>query len=161
MNDVTAASDARTAEAQLQSYVGNLDPEHQELWRSVRAALRSRLPAANELAYDYGRSLVLSYSPTDKGIDGIVATRADAVGVALYFNQGPLLPDPKRLLRGSGRQTRFIRLETAGQVAHPDIEALIAAAIEHATVPLPSSGIGSLMIKSDSTKRPVRRNPTA
>src|SRR3954454_22152091 len=149
-----------TPEAQLRSYIDRLDLKIQKLFRAVRAAVRKRFPNANELAYDYSHSLVISYSPTDRGIDSIVAIRASATGVSLYFSQGPQLPDPKRLLRGSGKQTRFIQVEAASQLAHPDVEALIAATIDQARIPLPSKGKGSLIIKSDGAKKPPRRKPS-
>lgn len=141
-----------TPEAQLRSFIDRLDPKDQKLLRSVRAVVRKRFPTANELAYDYSHSVVLAYSPTDRGIDGIVsiATRAD--GVRLYFNQGPQLPDPKKLLLGSGKQTRFVRVEAASQLAHPDLEALMVAAIDRAAVPLPSTGKGRLMIRGAAAK---------
>src|SRR3954454_15983628 len=135
-------SKKRTPEAQLRAYIDKLDPKDQKLFRSVRAALRKRFPTANELAYDYGHAIVISYSPTDHGIDGIVAISARATGVALYFNQGPKLPAPKKLLQGSGKQARFVRLDAASQLADPDVEAMIAAAIDLARVPLPSQGKG-------------------
>jgi hypothetical protein len=150
----------RTPEAQLRAYIDKLDPKNQKLVRSVRAAVRKRFPTANELAYDYGHSLVISYSPTDRGIDAVVAISARATGVSLYFNQGPQLPDPKRLLLGSGKQTRFIQVEAASQLAHPDVEALIAATIDQARVSLPSKGKGSLIIKSDGAKKRPRRKPS-
>jgi len=118
-----------TPEAQLRSFIDRFDPKDQKLIRSVRAAVRKRFPTANELAYDYNNSIVIGYSPTDRGIDGIVAISARATGVALYFNQGHQLPDPKKLLLGSGKQTRFVRVDAAGQLAHPDVEAMIAAAM--------------------------------
>ena len=67
------------------------------------------------------------------------------------------LPDPKKLLMGSGKQARFIRVETASQVKHPDVEALIAAAIDHATEPLASKGRGELVIKPGAAKQRPRR----
>ena len=137
---VTVKPDGKklTPEAQLRSFIDKFDPKDQKLIRSVRAALRKRFPTANELAYDYNHSIVISYSPTDHGIDGTVAISARATGVALYFNQGPKLPDPKKLLQGSGKQARFVWLDTAGRLADPDVEAMIAAAIDQARVPLPS-----------------------
>ncbi len=121
---VKSDSKKRTPEAQLRAYIDKLDPKNQKLFRSVRAAVRKRFPTANELAYDYGHALVIGYSQADRGIDSIVAIRASATGVSLYFSQGPQLPDPKRLLRGSGKQTRFIQVEAASQLAHlPDVEA--------------------------------------
>ena len=149
-----------TPEAQLRSFIGRFDPKDQKLIRSVRAAVRKRLPTANELAYDYNSSIVIGYSPTDHGIDGIVAISARATGVALYFNQGPQLPDPKKLLRGSGKQTRFVPVDAAGQLAHPDVEAMIAAAIDQARIPLPSAGKGRVIIRGAAAKQRPRRKPT-
>jgi hypothetical protein len=147
-------------EAQLRSYIDRLDPTNQKLIRAVRGAVRKRFPTANELAYDYGRFFVIGYSPTDRGIDAVVAIAARANGVFLYFSQGPRLPDPKRILLGSAKQTRFLQVEAASRLAHPDVEALIAATIEQARIPLPVKGKGSLIIKATAaTKRP-RRRPT-
>ena len=145
-------------EAQLRAYIDKLDPKIQKLFRSVRAAVRRRFPTANELAYDYGHALVIGYAPGDRGIDAIVAIRASATGVSLYFSQGPELPDPKRLLRGSGTQIRFIQVEAASDLAHPDVDALIAAAIDRTKVPLPPEGKGSLIIKSAAAKKRSRRS---
>ena len=160
---VKTDSKAGTPEAQLRSFNDMFDPNHQKFVRSVRAALRKRFPTANELAYDYSSFFVIAYSPTEQGIDAPVSIAARADGVDLYFNQGPQLPDPKKLLLGSGKQTRFVRLETARQLANPDVEAFIAAAIDHAKVPLPSKGKGSLIIKTNkrvAAKKRPRLKPT-
>src|SRR4249920_1332218 len=131
-------SETLTPEAQLQSFNDRFDPKHQKFVRSVRAALRKRFPTVNELAYDYSSFFVISYSPTDNGIDGVVSISARADRVDLYFNHGPQLPDPKKLLQGSAKQVRFVRVESVRQLAHPDVEAFIAASIDLARVPLPS-----------------------
>ena len=148
------AKEPPTPEAQLRSYIDRLDPKNQKLVRSVRAAVRERFPTANELAYDYKSFFVIGYSPTDRGIDAIVAIAARATGVSLYFSQAPQLPDPKRILLGSGKQARFVQVEAASRLAHPDLEALIAATIDQARIPLPSTGKGTLIIKSAAKKRP-------
>ena len=150
----------RTPEAELRSYIERLDPTIQKLARSVRAAIRKRLPAANELAYDYKTFVVIAYSPTERGIDGILSIAARPDGVRLYLTGGPQLPDPKRLLQGTGKQVRFLRVEAVSQLAHPDVKALIAAAIDRAKSPLPSKGKGSLVIRSDAAKQRPRRKPT-
>jgi hypothetical protein len=134
-----------------------LDPRHQALFRSVRAAVGERFPTANELAYDYGTFFVIAYSPTDKGIDAVVSIAARATGVDLYVNGGPQLPDPKHLLSGSGGQARYMRLDAVSQLADPDVEALLAAAIDRATVPLPPHGEGRLIIKTNRTLDPPKR----
>lgn len=149
-----------TPEAQLKALIAKRDPAHQKLIRAVRSAVRKRFPTANEIVYDYGNSLVISYSPSEHGIEGIVSTAARAGGVDLYFNQGHRLPDPKKLLMGSAKQVRFIHLETARRVAHPDVEALIVAAIKASAVRLPSTGSGSVIVRTDGTqKKAARRKP--
>jgi hypothetical protein len=148
-----------TPEAQVRSFINRFDPKDQKLFRSVRAAVRKRFPTANELAYDYNHSVVIAYSPSDRGIESIVSIALRADGVYLYFMYGPQLPDPKRLLLGSGKQTRFVRVEAASQLAHPDVEALIAAAIDRAKVPLPSKDRDRLIIRGAAAKQRARRSP--
>jgi hypothetical protein len=138
----------QTPEAQLRSFVGRLDAKEQKLFRAVRAVVRKRFPTANELAYEYPNSVVIGYSPTERGIDGIVSIAARADGVRLYLMNGPRLPDPKRLLQGSGKQARFVRVETASQLAHPDLDALISASVDQARMAFPAAGKGRLVIRS-------------
>ena len=154
---VRTDSKTLTPEAQLQSYINRFDAKDQKLIRSIRAAVRKRLPTANELAYDYTSHVVIGYSPTDRGIESIVAFDARAEGMRLYLMQGPQLPDPKKLLMGSGKQARYVSLETANTLAHPDVEALIAAAIGQSKVSLPSKGKGKLILLGRAAKQPPRR----
>jgi hypothetical protein len=144
-------------EVQLRSIIEKFAPKDQRLIHSLRSAMRKRLPTADELVYDYRTSVVIGYSPTHRGIDSIIAIAARADGVSLYFNQGKQLPDPKKLLMGSGKQARFIRVEAASQLKHPDVKALIAAAIDHAAVPLASKGRGELVVKPGAVKQRPRR----
>lgn len=140
--------------ARLREWIARLPLPQQRLARAVRAAVRRRFPTANELAYDYKTSVVLSYSPTRRGIDGIVAIAARPDGVFLYLSQGPKLPDPHRLLRGSGKATRFVALASARQLAHPHVKALLTTAAKLAPTPLPAKGKGELVDMSAArTKR--------
>ncbi len=153
---VSTDSEKRTPEAELRLLFARFDPKDQKLFRSVRAAVRKRLPTANELAYDYSNQVVIAYSPTDRPYDAVVSFAARTDGVRLYFMHGPQLPDPKKLLLGTGKQARFVPLEAAGQLAHPDVEALIVAAIDLASVPLPPKGPGKLILKAGAARRQPR-----
>lgn len=145
-----------TPDAQLESFVDRFDAKNQKLFRSVRAAVRKRFPTANELAYDYNHSVVIAYSPSDRGIEGVVSITLLAEGVRLYFMHGPQLPDPKKLLQGSAKQVRFIELKSANDLENADVKALIAGASDLATVSLPSTGKGTLIIKSEAAKKKPR-----
>jgi hypothetical protein len=142
-----------TPESQLLALIEKFDPKDQRLIRSVRSAVRKRFPTANELVYDYGHSLVIGYSPTETGGQSVVSTTASTDGVRLYFMHGPQLPDPKKLLMGSGKQARYIPLKAAKDLTHPDVEALITATIERVSVPLPSEGRGKLVIKATAASK--------
>jgi len=147
-----------SAVQQLRSFIAKFDAQDQRLIRAVRAALRKRFPTAYELVYDNYNFFVIGYSPTERPSDAIVTIAARANGVGLCFIHGAKLPDPNRLLLGSGKQTRFIRLDAASTLAEPGVEALIAAAIARSKSPLPKTGRGRLMIRSIApTQRPRRR----
>lgn len=147
------------AEKQLKAFIGKFDPKDQQLIRAVRRVVRKRLPTANELVWDNYTFFVIGYSPTERPSDSIVSIAARANGVGLCFIHGAALPDPKKILLGSGNQTRFIRLESAGVLTRPEVEALIAAAIARAKTPLPAAGRGKLLIRSVSAKQRPRRKP--
>ena len=147
------------AERQLKSFIAKFEPKHQRLIRAVRAALRKRLPAAHEMVYDNYNFFVIGYSPTERPSDAILSIAAGASGVGLCFIHGATLPDPRNVLIGSGRQTRFVRLESADVLARPEVEALITAAVARSKVPLASRGRGRLIIRSISAKQRPRRRP--
>jgi hypothetical protein len=148
-----------SAAAQLRSFIDKFDAKDQRLIRAVRSAVRKRLPTAHELVYDNYNFFVIGYSPTERPSDAIISIAARADAVSLCFLHGASLPDPKKVLTGSGNQTRFIRMESATRLAHPDVEALVAAALERAKSPFPVSGRGKLIIRSVSTKQQPRRRP--
>jgi hypothetical protein len=150
---------AANAEAHLRSFIDKFAPEDQKLIRAVRAAVRKRFPTANELVWDNYNFFVIGYSPTERPADSIVSIAARANGVGLCFIHGARLPDPKNLLLGSGKQTRFIRVESADMFSHSDVEALVAAAIDQAKTPLPARGRGRLIIRSVAAKQRPRRKP--
>jgi hypothetical protein len=161
MNSVTAIPQGVTdAETQLQAFIAKFDAKDQRLIRAVRKALRRRFPTANELVYDNYNFFVIGYSPTERPSDAILSMAARANGVGLCFLHGARLPDPNKLLLGSGNQTRFIRLESAATLVRPEVEALIAAAIAQAKTPLPVAGRRKLIIRSVSAKQRPRRRAT-
>jgi hypothetical protein len=148
-----------SAQAQLRAFIEKFGPADQRLIRAVRSAVRKRLPTANELVWDNYNFFVIGYSATERPTDSILSIAARANGVGLCFIYGASLPDPKGLLLGSGRQTRFIRLESAARLADPDVEALIKAAIDEAPRPFPRDGRSKLIVRSIATKQRPRQRP--
>jgi hypothetical protein len=146
-----------TPEAQLRSFVAKFAPKHQTLIRAVRRALRARFPTATEMVYDNYNFFVIGYSSTLRVSDAIVSIAAGAGGVSVCFIHGARLPDPAGHLQGSGKQTRFIRVESAAVLSRAPVKALLSAAAARAKTPLPRAGHGTLIIKSISSKQRPRR----
>ena len=145
------------AEKQLKSFVDKFEPKNRALIRAVRKAMRKRLPTANELVYDNYNFFVIGYCSTERPSDCIVSLAAAANGVGLSFYRGASLPDPHKILLGSGNQNRLIRLGSVEILGRPEVEALIEAAVAQANTPLPASGGGKLIIRSISAKQRPRR----
>ena len=156
---IQSAAARRSAEADLRMLIAKFAPAHLRLIGAMRRSLRKRLPTAHEVVYEYRDWFVISYSPNERGYEGVLAIRASADGVRLYFNRGKGLPDPEKLLRGSGNQTRWIHLEGASTLARPEVVRLIDEAIARNRVPFASTGRGPVVIRSVSAKQRGRRRP--
>ena len=146
------ATSQRTAEAGLRELLALRAPPHAKLVDAVRKALRKRLPTAYEVVYGYTDSVVISFSPDERGYEGVLAIRAGADGVKLYFNRGKGLPDPEKLLRGSGKLVRYVDVESAATLAHPAVANLVVAAIARSDTPFARSGGGEVVIRTPATK---------
>jgi hypothetical protein len=154
-----SAAQRRSAEAQLRTLIAKFAPAHQRLIAATRRWLRKLLPTAHEVVYEYRDCLVISYSPNERGYEGVLAIRASAEGVKLYFNRGKGLPDPEKLLRGSGNQTRWIHLEGASTLARPAVSSLIDEAIDRNRVPFEPTTRGPVIFRSPSARKRRPRRP--
>ena len=96
-----ASSPKNDAEGQLAECIDKFTPEMAKAIRAARAALRKRLPTANELVYDNYNFFVIGYSSTLRPSDCFTQLVADAHGVRLAFYYGSTLPDPAGIRIGS------------------------------------------------------------
>jgi hypothetical protein len=151
----------RSAEAELRTLIAKFAPAHLRLLGAMRRSLRKRLPTAHEVVYEYHNlgAVVISFSPNDHGYEGVLGIRADANGVKLFFGRGKELPDPEKLLQGSGSQVRSIDVEGASTLARPEVARLIDEAIARNRVPFAQAGRGSVVIRSASAKKRRQRRP--
>ena len=144
------------AEKRLRAFIAKFSLTDQARIRAARRELRRRLAGAFELVYDNYNFFVIGYSPTERPSEAILSLAAQANRLALCFLQGARLPDPARILKGSGRQVRSVRLESARDLQRPEIAQLIRLAVERGPAPMPR-GRTTLVIRSVSTKQRPRR----
>jgi len=151
-------ADANKSPAQqVAGFIAKFDPSVAKVTRAARSVLRRRFPTAIELVYDNYNALAIGYSSTERTSDVLFSLAVYARGVNLYFMYGRSLPDPDKLLQGSGSQGAFVRLDDVAVLDEPGVKALIAAAVKHAEPPLAPRGRGYTIVKSISAKQRPRR----
>jgi hypothetical protein len=145
------------AGVQLDGFIGRYSPEVANDARRALAFLTSRFPTATQIAYDNYNAVAVGFGPSDRASEAIFSIALYPRYVTLFFLRGVALPDPKKLLEGSGSRVRHIKLRSIERLEEADVVALIDAAVAAAKVPLPRSGQGPLIIKSVSAKQRPRR----
>jgi hypothetical protein len=148
---------AETPENQLKAFVAKFEPTMRKLIVDCRQAMRKRFPTANELVYDNYNFFVIGYCTTERPTDCVVSLAANSKGIGLSFYHGATLPDPHRILQGSGNQNRFVRLESAAALATPEVLELLDAAAMQSDPAFPATDGGKLIIRSISKKQRPRR----
>jgi hypothetical protein len=143
---------------QLAGFIARFSPGIAAHLKALRTKMRRRLPHAHEVVYNYNHALVINYGPSDRPYEAVCALAAQASGISLYLSTK--LPDPKKLLSGSGKQVRSLELPDTATLDQPDVEALIAAAIKQAPIPFDPMLRPSLIIKSNSAKQHALRPAT-
>ena len=132
---------------------------HERLVVAARRALRKRLSTAHEVVYEYRDNFVISFSPSEHGYEGVLVIRGSADGVRLYLNSGKGLPDPEKLLEGSGGKARWIQLDDARTLSRPAVARLIDEAIARNRVPFARTGRGPVVIRSTAANKRRGRRP--
>ena len=152
---------ANSPAQQLEVFIDRYSPAIAALARAAIARMRERLPGAIEMVYDNYNALVVGFGPGERASEAIFSIVLYPRWVTLFFLQGAALPDPDKLLKGSGKVVRHVVLAAAEDLDQPAIEALIASALQRAPVPLNVAGTRRLIIKSVSEKQRPRRPPKA
>ena len=135
-------------EIQLDAFLDKYTPAVAMLARACLAKMRARLPGAVQLVYDNYNALAIGFGPSERASQAIFSIALYPRWVTLFFLQGAGLPDPRRLLKGSGKVVRHIVLASAADLDLPAIRA--EAGIDPAAP-------GSLVIRSISARQRPRR----
>jgi hypothetical protein len=144
---------------QLAGFIAKFSPAIAKEARGALARMGRLVPAgAVRMVYDNYNGLVIGFGPNERASDAIVSLLVVADHVTLCFiSDGPSLPDPDRLLKGSGTVVRHIRLASAQDLDRPAIQALVTAALARSDVPFARRGPSKLVIKAISPRQRPRR----
>ena len=147
-----------TTAAQFQAFLAKYDRAMAAEARRALTKARALVPGATELVYDNYNALVVGFGPSERASEAVISLAIFPRWITLCFIQnGPDIPDPDGLLKGSGNVVRHLRLESAADLDKPPVKRLIRAALKLAGVPIKKTGTRRMVIKSVSRKQRPRR----
>jgi hypothetical protein len=148
-------------ETQLAGYFAKYEPAMAKLGKALRAKLRARLPGLFEIVYVYENqgALLISYSPTERGYEGVCSISLYPQLAKLGFGKGAELAksDPNKLLQGQGKTARYVELHSVADFDRAEIQELIAEAVKLAKLRLEPDAQGAMIIKAEAQKQRARR----
>ena len=115
------------ADKQIDEFLSNYSDEVFTNALELREVLLTKLPGiieqidvpAKMIAYSYGQKyaeMICTIIPSKKGLK-------------LGFYKGVDLPDPDKLLEGSGKISRYVEIRSAEQIKSPALKKLIESAL--------------------------------
>ena len=144
-------------EEQLVSFIARYTAEIASLAQSILVTMRERYPTAVEQVYDNYNALAIGFGPTERPSQAIFSVAVFPKWVSLFFLQAKGLPDPDRVLQGSGNVARHIRLPSLARLDELSVKILMQEATARAAIPFAPHGARRLIIKSISAKQRPRR----
>jgi hypothetical protein len=148
---------APTAAQQLDTFLDEFTPDVAATARLALKKVRRQMPPSIEMVYDNYNGLVIGFAPSMRATEAVLSVAIYPDHVTICFLYGAKLADTKKLLAGSGKQVRHIKLKSATDLDRPEIKDLIARSIKSGPVAFPKALARELVIKSISPKRRPRR----
>jgi hypothetical protein len=149
---------ATSPKSQLSGFIAKYSPEIAADGRSTLVKMRRLVPGAVELVYDNYNWLVVGFGPSERASEAVISVVFTPRWITICFLQnGPRLPDPSGLLRGSGKVVRSVRLQSPRDLDSTPIRALIGEALRRAIVRIDPTARRRLVIRSVSARQRPRR----
>ena len=112
----------------VQELLANYSPAVRELALQLRKLVRGLMPGAEEKVYAGWKTIGYSVGGGMKGQFCSISPAKDHV--KLFLTRGVELDDPGRLLEGTGKGLRHIKITTPEAVNKQEVKALIEAAAD-------------------------------
>jgi hypothetical protein len=125
----TSEMSVRPPDPRLLGFLAAYDPHIAELALALREMLLEAAPDAIEAIYDAYNAVAIGFSFTGRLKDTFCHVATYAHHVNLGFNRGATLADPHKVLQGTGKSVRHIKVARIGDLAAPDVARYIHEAI--------------------------------
>jgi hypothetical protein len=115
---------------ELLKFLSAYDDSIAALALAVRKKILTACPKATESIVDAYNAVAIGYSFTGRLKESFFHIAVYEKYVNLGFNRGVHLPDPHKLLHGTGNNTRHVTIRSAADLNDPRLAKLIRAAID-------------------------------
>jgi len=139
-------------------FLAAYDPPVIELALATRELVLEEAPEAIELIYDAYSAVSAGYSFTGRPSESFVYVAAYASAVNLGFWRGASFPDPRKVLQGTGKQSRHIKIASLSDLEKPAVREFVQLAIEQAKRPEVAVAKGKSVVRAvyEKKRRPAR-----
>jgi len=149
---------AASPRVQLAGFIKKYSPRIAADGRACLATMRKRMPRAHQFVYDNFNWLVIGFGPTARPSDAVFSLVFNPRWITLCFLQdGPDIPDPHKLLKGSGTVVRSMRLTTPEDLESPGVRALMRDAMTMSWKPMPRGERGTMVVRAVAKRQRSRR----
>lgn len=114
-----------TSKTKVEDILAGHAPPVRAVAERLREIVLDTVPTAVESAYPHWHGI--GYRHPESGYFGAIFPQADHVRLGFEF--GTLLPDPHRVLEGTGKQVRYVIIQDEESIPAQAIRELILAAI--------------------------------
>jgi hypothetical protein len=111
----------------VNEFLASYSPEVQALAWHIRALVLEAIPGVVEVVDP--PSKIIAYGFGLKFADLICAIAPYGTYLNLIFSRGVELPDPEKLLSGTGKRARHVKIETLADADRPGVRLLLEAAL--------------------------------
>ncbi len=145
------------AQPQIDKFIDRYSPVIAANFRAARLHLCRLFPRGYELVFDNYNAFGCGFSSTSRASGVIISLVAYPRWVTLFFFHGVRMPDPERILQGSGARIRSVRLEPISVLKSNAVQDLLESAIAAFAADLAAAPRLSTIVKTQSTRRRPRK----
>ena len=113
--------------ANVEKFLASYRPEVRDLALSLRRLVLDVIPDAMEQIDVPAKIIGYGFGPRYADVVCVIMPLKDAVNLGLA--RGTELPDPKKLLEGTGKRARHVKIRTAEDIKAHALRALVKAAV--------------------------------
>jgi hypothetical protein len=112
---------------EIETLLAPYPPEVRDLALAARDFMAQTLPGASETIDGTAKLFGYGYGPGYKGL--VCTLLLSKTGIKIGISRGSELPDPKKLMHGSGKVHRHVQLRAIEDLKQPGLKPLLKAAL--------------------------------